>query len=231
MLNRNLLQFKNISVPGLIPWHYYWSPANYSPPPVDLKWFYYLDHSKNAWLIDWLIERQTAGTWAAHGLWQHRGREQCPRWQRECRAPGRRGSRPCPQADSSRAITAVSSPRSAEVCTHSSRRWCFMGYMSALTYYLLMCGLHLSIVAVSDGQKYTEKKSGRHLSSTLQESSYKCLSYMTNAELLHWLVETPSRDIHHYRVLNRVSGRRFNSQKYWTVTWLQYWTVTLTLIS
>ena len=27
--------FKNISVPGLIPWHYHWSPVNYSPPPVD----------------------------------------------------------------------------------------------------------------------------------------------------------------------------------------------------
>ena len=26
---------KNISVPGLIPWHYHWSPVNYSPPPVD----------------------------------------------------------------------------------------------------------------------------------------------------------------------------------------------------
>ena len=27
--------FKNISVPGLIPWHYHWSPVNYSPPLVD----------------------------------------------------------------------------------------------------------------------------------------------------------------------------------------------------
>ena len=32
----NLLSaFKNISVPGLVPWHYHWSPVNYSPPPVD----------------------------------------------------------------------------------------------------------------------------------------------------------------------------------------------------
>ena len=46
----------------------------------------------------------------APGLWQHRGRERCPRWRLECRATGRRGSRPCLQADSSRAITAVSSP-------------------------------------------------------------------------------------------------------------------------
>ena len=27
--------FKNISVPALVPWHYQWSPVNYSPPPVD----------------------------------------------------------------------------------------------------------------------------------------------------------------------------------------------------
>ena len=58
---------------------------------------------------------------------------------------------------------------------------------------------------------------------------------MTNYEMLWWLVKTLSRDIHHYRMLNRVGGsifcRRFNSQKYWTVTWLQYWTVTLTHIS
>ena len=27
--------FKNISVPGLVPWHYHWFPVNYSPPPVD----------------------------------------------------------------------------------------------------------------------------------------------------------------------------------------------------
>jgi len=54
---------------------------------------------------------------------------------------------------------------------------------------------------------------------------------MTNYCLLRWLVETPSHDIHHYRMLNRVGGRRFNSQRYLTVTWLQYWTVALTLIS
>jgi len=33
---------------------------------------------------------------------------------------------------------------------------------------------------------------------------------MTNYELLRWLAETPSRDIHRYRMLNHVSGRRFN---------------------
>ena len=33
---------------------------------------------------------------------------------------------------------------------------------------------------------------------------------MTNYELLRWLAEMPSRDIHHYRMLNHVSGRRFN---------------------
>ena len=27
--------FKIISVPDLVPWHYHWSPVNYSPPPVD----------------------------------------------------------------------------------------------------------------------------------------------------------------------------------------------------
>jgi len=32
----NLLPaFKNISVPGLVTWHYHWSPVNYSAPPVD----------------------------------------------------------------------------------------------------------------------------------------------------------------------------------------------------
>ena len=29
--------FKNISVPGLVPWHYHWSLVNYSPPQVDLE--------------------------------------------------------------------------------------------------------------------------------------------------------------------------------------------------
>jgi len=38
---------------------------------------------------------------------------------------------------------------------------------------------------------------------------------MTNYELLRWLAEMPSRDIHHYRMLNHVSGRRFNI--FWTV--------------
>jgi len=35
----------------------------------------------------------------------------------------------------------------------------------------------------------------------------------------------------HYWMLNRIGGRQFTSQKYRTVTWLQYWMVTLTLIS
>ena len=58
---------------------------------------------------------------------------------------------------------------------------------------------------------------------------------MTNYELLRWLVETPSRDIRHYRMLNvsAVDGStflnvetvdRFNIQKCWNVTWLQRWT-------
>jgi len=62
---------------------------------------------------------------------------------------------------------------------------------------------------------------------------YACvilLCPMTNYELLRWLVETLSRDIRHYRILNvsAVNGwtiDQFNSQKCWTVTWLQYWTV------
>jgi len=45
----------DISVPGLVPWHYHWCPLNCSQPPVDPEVIYYLDHSKNTWLIDWLI--------------------------------------------------------------------------------------------------------------------------------------------------------------------------------
>jgi len=56
-------------------------------------------------------------------------------------------------------------------------------------------------------------------------SMWQCWCCMTNYELLCWLVKTPSCDIHHYWMLNHVGGRRFNSQKYWIITWLQYWTV------
>ena len=55
---------------------------------------------------------------------------------------------------------------------------------------------------------------------------------MTNYELLRWLAETPSRDIHRW-TMSAVDGsifsRQFNSQKYRTVTWLQYWTIMLDL--
>jgi len=47
-------------ISGLVPWHYHWSPVNYPPHPVDpeVTLLYYLDHSKNTWLIDWLIDRE-----------------------------------------------------------------------------------------------------------------------------------------------------------------------------
>jgi len=48
--------FKNISVPGLVPWHYDWSLEIIPHLQWILKWFCYLDHSKNIWLIDWLID-------------------------------------------------------------------------------------------------------------------------------------------------------------------------------
>ena len=45
--------FKNISVPGLIPWYYHWSPVNYSPPPVDPEVILLL---RPLWKIhDWLV--------------------------------------------------------------------------------------------------------------------------------------------------------------------------------
>ena len=49
-------RLKNISVSGLVSWHYHYHPRLIIPHlQWILKWFYYLDHSKNAWLIDCLI--------------------------------------------------------------------------------------------------------------------------------------------------------------------------------
>jgi len=52
---------ENISVAGLVPWHYHRSPLNYSPNiKWILKWFYYLDHSKMYdWSIDWRRYRKS----------------------------------------------------------------------------------------------------------------------------------------------------------------------------
>ena len=75
----------------------------------------------------WRPERQTAVKTAASDSSRSMttpGRERRPRWRHACRAPGRRGSRPCPAVDSNRTTTAASSLRSAEVCTHSASRDC-----------------------------------------------------------------------------------------------------------
>jgi len=45
--------FKNISVPGPIPWHYHWSPVNYSPPLVDPEVILLLGPLYQC-MIDWL---------------------------------------------------------------------------------------------------------------------------------------------------------------------------------
>jgi len=57
---------ENISVAGLVPWHYHRSPLNYSPNiKWILKWFYYLDHSKMYdWLIDWRRYRKSCWLFA-----------------------------------------------------------------------------------------------------------------------------------------------------------------------
>jgi len=46
---------KSISVPGLVPWHYHWSPLNYSPPPVHSE-VILLFGPLQKYMIDWLID-------------------------------------------------------------------------------------------------------------------------------------------------------------------------------
>ena len=41
---------------------------------------------------------------------------------------------------------------------------------------------------------------------------------MTNYELLRWLVEMPSRDIDHYRIINISRSTVYHSMNWYTVT-------------
>jgi len=59
--------FNNVSVPGLVPWHYRRSPENYSPAPVDPGVILLLGSwatPKNTWLkwITWLIDWLTTAS-------------------------------------------------------------------------------------------------------------------------------------------------------------------------
>ena len=47
----------------------------------------------------------------------------------------------------------------------------------------------------------------------------KWCCHLTNYELLRWLVEMPSRDFHHYRMINASRSTVYHLIKWYTVTW------------
>ena len=58
--------------------------------------------------------------------------------------------------------------------------------------------------------RYTENDWYQYSSSEIHAVSGICR--MTNYELLHWLVETLSRDVHHYRIMNMLAVDRVTLQ-------------------
>lgn len=54
--------FKNISVRGFVPWHFHWSPVNYSPPTVDpgkIQWCFLPVLSEEDQLLGEFVSRRS----------------------------------------------------------------------------------------------------------------------------------------------------------------------------